>query len=82
MRLLRVGAVAQLAAQLTPAERLRLVERIIRDLADAANIAEPCAHGWQQLRGQLPYPALGENAQAWISRSRGESDEQRQSLIT
>lgn len=70
-----VEAVAQMAAQLTPAERLRLVEKIIHDLADAAHAPEQGRPSWQGLRGLLTAPALGEDAQAWVSRTRGESDE-------
>ena len=32
---------------------------------------------WRELRGALPCPACGEDAQQWVSRSRREADENR-----
>jgi hypothetical protein len=32
---------------------------------------------WRELKGLLPFPICGEDAQAWVSRSRRESDERR-----
>ena len=33
---------------------------------------------WRELRGALPCPACGEDAQQWVSRSRREADEKRE----
>ncbi len=68
-----VDELARLAAQLSPAERLQLVEKIVHDLA-----AGPAAgRSWREIRGRATYLLVGEDAQAWISRSRQESDAQR-----
>ena len=32
---------------------------------------------WNELRGIMPYPICGEDAQAWVSRTRREGDEHR-----
>jgi hypothetical protein len=32
---------------------------------------------WSDICGRYPYPMLGEDAQAWVTRTRRESDEQR-----
>jgi hypothetical protein len=74
------GQVLRLARTLTNSERLRL----IADLAGMAG--ETDAEGdesrsWLDLEGTLPYPALGEDAQAWVSRSRQESDEAREAQL-
>ncbi len=33
---------------------------------------------WRDIRGMATYPMLGEDAQEWVSRTRSESDEQRE----
>jgi hypothetical protein len=71
--------VATLAAQLPPAERKELAETILRDLqAEAAPVAAPRRRFWREIRGSVAPSLCGEDAQAWISRSRRESDEQRE----
>lgn len=35
---------------------------------------------WQEISGAAPFPLTGEDAQTWVTRSRAESDEQRQRL--
>ena len=34
---------------------------------------------WQEIYGSAPYPLAGEDAQDWVTRTRRESDEQRES---
>jgi hypothetical protein len=71
--------VAALAAQLSPIERLQLVEKIVHALAASPTLTEtPRRRLWREIRGLLPYPMLGEDAQTWVSRTRRESDEERQ----
>ena len=74
-----VDQLATLAEQLAPADRLRLVERIVHDLAalPAANEPRP-RHDWMALRGIAPNLLGGEDAQEWVSRTRREGDEQRE----
>lgn len=62
------------ATALPPRERLRLVERIVHDLAQAAVEARP---KWMDLEGAATGILEGEDAQAWVSRTRRESDEGR-----
>jgi len=33
---------------------------------------------WSEICGSVPYPLFGEDAQDWVSRTRQESDEQRE----
>ncbi len=59
---------------LPPPDRLRLVERIVHDLAQA--VVEPRPK-WMDLEGAAAGLLDGEDAQAWVSRTRRESDEGR-----
>ena len=56
---------------LTADEQLRLV----------SYAAEKARRKWRDVRGLLPYPALGEDAQAWVTRTRREGDEHREQLL-
>ena len=60
------------AARLTPAERLMVATRLIEGVRHEipAKVGKPLK--WRDLRGMLPYPAYGEDAQAYISRTRRE----------
>lgn len=71
--------VAALAAQLPPADRLRLVERIAHALASSPADGEPApGPDWMSLRAISPNLLGGEDAQAWVSRTRREADEHRE----
>ena len=35
-------------------------------------------HKWQNIRGSVQMPLVGEDAQTWVSRTRGEGDTQRE----
>ena len=53
-----------------------LVSRALRQMPAAKSRRK-----WSDLRGALPYPALGEDAQAYISRTRREGDEHRERVV-
>ena len=36
---------------------------------------------WSEIQGAAPYPLLGEDAQAWVSRTRREADEHREQQL-
>ena len=65
--------VLKLAATLPPADRRRLVAALTSLLRAEATLwgAPP---QWRDIRGTVPYPALGEDAQTWIARARDEWD--------
>jgi hypothetical protein len=64
---------------LPAAERLRLVEKIVSDLATQSAVGEPpMRRHWREICGAAPYPLVGEDAQAWVSRTRREADEHRE----
>jgi len=69
--------VTAMAAQLSPAERRQLAEAILRELAGETTPTGP-RRLWREIRGSAVHPLFGEDAQAWVSRTRRESDEQRE----
>ncbi len=66
----------QRAARLSPSERLLLASRLIQSVRNEISSPSPGLK-WKDAAGLLQYPALGEDAQSYISRSRHESDAQR-----
>jgi hypothetical protein len=70
--------VEALAAQLTTAERVQLVERLSRALQSPAGDLSAAEFDWTSIRGIAPGLLEGEDAQAWVTRTRRESDEQRE----
>ena len=68
------------ADALTPEEQWQLanhlVERVLRQMPGAQPHRK-----WEDLIGLLPYPALGEDAQTYISRTRREGDEHRERAL-
>ena len=69
----------QVVKSLPATERLRLVEKITRDLSAQSLPAETARRRhWREIRGIVTYPMCGEDAQEWVSRTRRESDEHRE----
>ncbi len=62
---------------LTTEEQLSLIATLAEKARAAAIGKSESPLNWTDLKGMLPYPAFGEDAQAYISRSRRESDEKR-----
>ena len=71
--------IAALAAKLPAEQRRRLAESILQELAATPRPARPPT--WRDIRGCVPYPLFGEDAQAWVTRTRREEDERRDSLV-
>ena len=67
-----LNQVASLAGQLLPEERQQLAETILRELAPGATPGRR-RRLWREIRGSVPFPLCGEDAQAWVSRSRSEA---------
>ena len=68
------------ADKLTPDEQLRLATYLV----DRARVAYPAVkprRKWAEIQGAAPYPLLGEDAQAWVSRTRREADERREQQL-
>jgi hypothetical protein len=60
------------AARLTPVERLILASRLIEGVRQEIPAQNGKPLKWRHLRGMLPYPAYGEDAQTYITRVRRE----------
>jgi hypothetical protein len=71
-----LATVTELAAQLPPTDQRRLAETILRHL-DAGAVQSP-RRAWREIRGSAPFPLCGEDAQAWVSRTRRDSEELRE----
>lgn len=74
---LSLTAVVELATQLPPAEQKQLAESILQHLA-ATQATLSRRRAWREIRGSVPYPLCGEDAQDWVTRGRRESEEQRE----
>jgi hypothetical protein len=75
---LTLPTVAELAAQLPPAEQKQLAESILQRLAARSASNGPRRRSWREIRGSAPYPLCGVDAQAWVTRGRGATDAQRE----
>jgi len=62
---------------LTPDEQLRLIAVLADTVRTTAIPESKPRRKWSDLRGMLPYPACGEDAQEYVSRCRRETDESR-----
>jgi hypothetical protein len=72
----------QVIRSLSPAEQAQLLEKIARNLSQQIPAGEPQErHDWMSVRGIAPHLLAGEDAQAWVSRSRREADEHRERKV-
>lgn len=62
---------------LTVEEQLSLIAALAEKARASAVVRSDSGRTWSDLKGMLPYPACGEDAQAYIARSRRESDKNR-----
>jgi hypothetical protein len=65
---------ARQAAALTDDEKLQLAALLIEQARGGKHSLTQAA-GWRDLRARLAAPALGEDAQQWVSRTRQEGDQ-------
>ena len=61
------------AEALTPDEQLRLIAYLAEKARASSHSSRP-RRQWREICGAASYPLLGEDAQAWVSRTRRESD--------
>jgi hypothetical protein len=64
------------SGRLTPDEQLALATRLIERARKGA--PAPLRHKWSEICGLFPYPLAGEDAQAWVSRTRRAGDDRRE----
>jgi hypothetical protein len=80
MSLQNIDQILKRADKLTPSERLLLASRLIQGVRNDLP-AQKSKHKWRDVEGLLPHPALGEDAQTYISRSRQADDDHRAWVI-
>ena len=68
------------ASRLTPSERLLLASRLIQDVRNEMSSHQP-QRKRKDVVGLLQYPALGEDAQVYVSRSRLADNDRRIKII-
>ena len=71
--------ILQRAETLTPEDQLYLAAHLV-EKARQAYLASRPRRRWREICGVAPYPLVGEDAQAWVSRTRRESDDHRERL--
>ena len=78
----KIEEVYELIRRLPAFERLRLVEQIAHELSSSATEgAEELRFDWSGIAGSAPGLLEGEDAQAWVSRTRREGDERRENEL-
>ena len=80
MALQTIDQIMKRAGKLTPSERLLLASRLIQGVR--SNLpSRKARRKWSDVIGLLPYPALGMDAQTYISQYRREDDSRRAQVI-
>jgi hypothetical protein len=69
--------VRQEAAHLSTEEQLQLIAYLAEQVRNKQS-PSPARRKWREIRGKAPFPLLEEDAQAWVSRTRQESDAERE----
>ena len=70
----------QKADLLTPDEQLWLIAHLAEKVRAAQPDAKP-RRKWKEICGIVPYPMFGEDAQAYITRTRREADAHREQQL-
>lgn len=80
MALQTIDQIMKRAGKLTPSERLLLASRLIQGVR--SNLpSRKTNRKWLDMIGLLPYPALGMDAQTYISQYRREDDSRHARVI-
>ena len=66
----------QQADNLTVEDQLSLIAHLVEKVRQSTTAPKP-KRKWSELQGVVTEPALGEDAQTWISRTRYEADSHR-----
>jgi hypothetical protein len=80
MTLHQMDQLLQRAAKLTLSERLLLASRLIQSVRNEMSSRQPRLK-WSDAAGLLQYPALGEDAQTYITHSRHTDDDHSTKII-
>jgi hypothetical protein len=68
--------------RLSPADRMQVITHAIESIKEYVP-TEPVksVRKWSDLKGMVKAPLMGEDAQSWVSRTRQQGDEHRESLL-
>jgi hypothetical protein len=68
--------------RLSPTDRIQVMTHVIESIKEYVP-TEPIRpqRKWRDLRGMVMAPLMGEDAQDWVSRTRREGDEHRETLL-
>ena len=77
MTLQNIDQLLKRADKLTPSERFLLASRLIQGVRNDMPSRTKSRRKWRDAAGLLPYPAMGMDAQLYISRSRSTDNELR-----
>jgi hypothetical protein len=68
--------------RLSPTDRIQVMNHVIESIKEYVP-TEPVKsqRKWSDLKGMATSPLMGEDAQEWMSRTRREGDEHRESLL-
>ena len=80
MTLQSIDKILKRAGNLTPSERLLIASRLIQGVRNEMP-ARKSRRKWRDAAGLLPYPALGIDAQLYISRARSDDGNRRMRVI-
>jgi len=81
MALQNIDQLLKRAGKLTPSERLLLASRLIQGVRSDMPARKKLRRRWSDVAGLLPYPALGMDAQLYISRNRNDDGNRRARVI-
>lgn len=81
MALQQIDQLLKRAGKLTPSERLLLASRLIQGVRLNVPPGKKKRRKWSDAAGLLPYPALGMDAQLYISRARRDDGDRRARVI-
>lgn len=80
MALRNVDEILKRAGKLSPSEKLLLASRLIEGVR--SDMPSRKSHRkWRDAAGLLPYPAMGEDAQSYINRTRRADNDKRARVI-
>lgn len=81
MALQTIDQILKRADKLTPSDRLLLASRLIQGVRLGALPEKQKRRKWSDVAGLLPYPALGMDAQRYISHARSDDTSRRARVI-
>lgn len=67
--------------QLNPEEQLQVISHAAKLIKHQTATRRKSQRKWLDIAGNAPYPLVGEDAQEWVTRTRGEAQQYRDRLL-